>query len=84
MHTPLQTCWPAGHWQLPITQLAPAAQALPHEPQFEGSLEVATQRPLQSEVPAGHAHAPLVHDCPSAQVMPQPPQFDGLLRVSTH
>jgi hypothetical protein len=47
---------------VPITQLAPAAQALPHEPQFAGSLVVETHRPLQSEVPAGHAQAPLVHD----------------------
>jgi len=31
---------PGGHWQMPPTQLAPAAQTFPHFPQLDGSLAV--------------------------------------------
>jgi hypothetical protein len=37
-HCPLQSVVPVGHAQAPVMQLCPAAQAVPHEPQFAGSV----------------------------------------------
>jgi hypothetical protein len=61
--------------QLPPTQLSPEPQAVPHPPQFAGSVAVSTQVPPQSISPVGQTHAPeALHDWPVGQMPHEPPQ----------
>lgn len=56
----------------------PTPQAMPHPPQFAGSLAYvagSTQTWAQTSCPAGHAQAPDVQLAPEAQAIPQPPQL---------
>ena len=56
----------------------PTPQAIPHPPQFAGSLAYvagSTQARAQTSCPAGHAQAPDVQLAPAAQAIPQPPQL---------
>jgi hypothetical protein len=57
--------------------------ALPHVPQFVGSVSTSTQRPLHDFVPAAQ-HAPLTHDEPAPHVVSHAPQWAALLVRSTH
>ena len=61
---PLQLVCPAGHAHRPAAQDCPAAQRLPHAPQFVGSVCASTHAPLQSVRGAAHdarTQAPSVH-----------------------
>jgi hypothetical protein len=51
-HCPPQLMRPAAHWHAPLAQVRPAPQALPHEPQFWGSVATVLHWPLQSIWPA--------------------------------
>jgi hypothetical protein len=67
---------PTGHvfLHVPAPHTWPAAQIVPHAPQWFTSLAVATQTPSQSCWSTGHTHFPLVHDVPPVQVTPHAPQ----------
>lgn len=52
--TPLQSCWPEGHAQEPLTQVLPPVQALPQVPQFALFEVRSTQVLLQFAVVPGH------------------------------
>jgi hypothetical protein len=82
--------------QVPLEQNCPNAQALPHAPQFVGSMEVLMQAvtPLiwQAVVPVGHVipasmavpvQVPLEQNCPNPQVRPHAPQLVGSMDVLT-
>jgi hypothetical protein len=81
--TPPSPPWP--HWpatQLPLTHTAPAAQALPHAPQFWLSVWVFAQAFPHSAYPvpmASHAWQvpPMQARCPCVHAVPQPPQESG-------
>jgi hypothetical protein len=80
---PASPPWP--HWpatQLPFTHTAPAAQALPHAPQFWLLSGKCAQVPLHSSQPVPisvHAwHVLPVHQrCPVVHVVAQVPQWSG-------
>jgi hypothetical protein len=65
LQLPLQDDCPVGHGVVhaPFVQVAPAAQALPHLPQFFTSVCVLEQDPLQFICGAVQvvAHIPLLH-----------------------
>jgi hypothetical protein len=63
--------------QTPALHTWPAAQALPHAPQFITSLAVLTQVPAQALWPGGHTQAPALQRPPPPQREPQAPQFSG-------
>jgi hypothetical protein len=82
-----------GEWQEPPSQVAPDAQALPHVPQFFGSLLV-SEHPLVQHCSSGlHAGPPLqlvgtwhalaTHASPAGQALPQVPQSSGFVFSST-
>jgi hypothetical protein len=76
----LSTAPPLHCEQLPAAQTWSAAQAIPHPPQFIGSLAVSTQTPLQSIEPGAHpagTHTPKSQAIPAPQGLPHPPQFAG-------
>jgi hypothetical protein len=92
-----QTCeGPQEPTQVPPEQESPGGQALPHPPQFFGSLPVLVSQPsattwLQSPKPGEHprsAQPPPLHvgtACGKGpHVLPQPPQSEGSVLVSTH
>lgn len=64
----------AGQVQMPDAQLAPLAQAVPHAPQFEGSVRTLTHAPPQASSPEGQ-QTPEVQVSPVGQALPQAPQF---------
>jgi hypothetical protein len=103
-HPILQHSCPGGHagpslhstgvWQEPPSQVAPAAQALPQDPQFLGSLFVSAH-PLVQHCSSGlHAGPPLqlvgtwhaldTHASPGEHALPQLPQSSGFVFSSTH
>jgi hypothetical protein len=51
-HWLLQFIRPAAHWHAPLAQVRPAPHALPHAPQFWGSVATVLHWPLQSIWPA--------------------------------
>jgi hypothetical protein len=60
---------------VPLTQVCPAAHALPHEPQSAFDVCRLAQTPLQSTVPVGQAQLLLMHTRLPAQICPQKPQL---------
>lgn len=87
--TPLHSVNPAAQvcWQVPEAQVWPAAQAVPHVPQFLGSVEVLVQT-AEEPVPQicfGELHTQVeaAHTSPAMQTFWQAPQFEALLAVST-
>jgi hypothetical protein len=70
-HCPPQLRRPVAHWHVPLAQARPAPQALPHEPQFWGSVATVLHWPVQSIWPA-------------AQLAPLPPVpgVEGVLGVA--
>jgi len=83
-HTPSQQVWVTSHTlpqapqlressrelQRPLQHVSPAAQALPHRPQFSALVLVLMQALLQQDMELGQAE-------------PQAPQLALLMRVST-
>jgi hypothetical protein len=72
-----------GHPHTPFVQTAPGSQALPHAPQFFGSV-VAAMQPMtgpQSLSIAGHPHVPALHTPSGSQVLPHVAQFFGSVAV---
>jgi hypothetical protein len=79
----------ASQAQALATQLCPAiVQAVPHIPQFAGSVVRSVQVPAQSVAGAVHPHMPPAHTSLAVQAMPHMPQlagsFDGLEQVPLH
>jgi hypothetical protein len=70
--------------QSPATQVWPAAQVLPHAPQFATSACVSTHEAPQTVPPPGQTHAEASHDVPWPQTTPQPPQLVGSVSVLMH
>jgi hypothetical protein len=76
--------------QTPRSHTCPAAQALPHAPQFARSLWASTQvtappsSPPQRRRFAGHStpHRPAAQVCPAAQALPHAPQLARSLCTS--
>jgi hypothetical protein len=60
---------------LPCEHTMPAAQTVPHAPQFFASEVMETHVPLQLTCPAGHPHMPFTQACPAAHGCPQVPQL---------
>ncbi len=90
-HVPLlpavtpQTAWGAApsHSHLAAAQLAPAAQEIPHPPQFAGSVWTSMQALPHHASPVGQ-HWPEVHVSPAAHAWPQAPQFAASVERSAH
>ncbi len=83
---PSQSLLPVGHWmpQRPATHEAIPGHALPHAPQFMGSLMVLTHRvPQMVDRVGGHSHREAWHVVPPPQGMPHAPQFALSLETST-
>jgi hypothetical protein len=61
-HAPPQFIWPGGHvdelTHVPIAHVSPVAHAMPHAPQFDGSLVVFTHDRLQATIPVEHCTSP--------------------------
>jgi hypothetical protein len=70
--------------QCPVEQTWPAAHALPHAPQFFGSLAVFTHDAPHLVSPEVHAQAPPEQTPPLPQLTPQAPQLLGSLLSLTH
>jgi len=68
----------------PSAQSSAAAQALPHCPQFAGSLVVSTHASPHWLVPPPQMHWPLEQSCPMPHAWPQAPQFCGSRSVLVH
>src|SRR6185437_16977902 len=83
VHLPLQTA--PVHVevvQTPSTQLSPAGQTDPHNPQLFGSLVVSTHLPLQiAPVHVEVVQRPCTQLSPEGQTLPHPPQLFGSLAV---
>jgi hypothetical protein len=60
----------------PPTQQSPAAQTVPHAPQFLGSVGRSVHTPPQT-APEQAPHEPFVHDSLGPQCLPHAPQFVG-------
>jgi hypothetical protein len=58
-------------------------QALPHAPQWAGSLVTSVHAPPQSIVPASQTHLLALQIFPPEQAVPQVPQFCPSLATST-
>ena len=72
---------------LPAWHVCPAAQALPHEPQFAGLVFTLVHTPLHLICMPGQFASPQVppwQTCPAAHALPQAPQFAGLVFTLTH
>jgi hypothetical protein len=86
----MQLVCPARHdgTHMPVSHTNPAAQALPHIPQFARSLwRLVHAAGIPHAVwPAAHesSHAPMLQICPAAQALPHIPQFARSLCVFTH
>jgi hypothetical protein len=77
----------AEHWQAPLVQAWPTAQAIPQPPQLFGSLPIVfTHDPPQSVYPGAQLleHVPSEHTSPAAHGLPQPPQLATSDWMSTH
>ncbi len=65
----------------PLADVLGSAQARPHEPQLDGSMDVLAQNcdgavpHVASGAPQDAVHAPCEHTWPAAQAMPQAPQL---------
>jgi hypothetical protein len=70
--------------QLPPEHVWPVAQAVPHAPQFAGSLRVFVHCAPQNVWPPGHVHEPAVHARPPLHCVLHVPQFASSVVVSTH
>jgi hypothetical protein len=82
---PLQSMLPAGHVQVPPTQLAPEGQAFPHAPQLVLLVFVSTQDvPHCVSDPQPDEHTPALQTCPVAHMCPQVPQLLASEEVGTH
>jgi hypothetical protein len=83
---PLHMPIPAGHEQVPLTQVEFAPQLCPQVPQFVALVERLTQPPLHSVSPVGHCdrHIPAEHTSPDGHGAPQAPQFWALVIRFTH
>jgi hypothetical protein len=83
VHRPSQRVSPCGHTQAPPTQAVPAGQALPHAPQFDASLDVATHELPHSVSPTAQAawQEPLEHVRPALQTWPHEPQLSSSVPV---
>ena len=67
-----------------IAHTSVGAHAVPHAPQFAGSLVRSAQTPApQSMSPPAHTHAPPTQSRPM-QLVPHAPQLRGSVVVSTH
>jgi hypothetical protein len=88
---------PQPDWQLPPTHASPEGHALPHTPQFAGSVRTSLHPdaqhdspPVQSGAPLhvfgglGVLHTELTHVAPSGQTIPHPPQLFGSVAVEAH
>jgi hypothetical protein len=76
---------PLGQVQAPATHVAPGLQALPHAPQWAGSVIVfAHTVPQRLGDAVGQLHAPAVHVAPTAQACPHEPQLLGSVCVFEH
>jgi hypothetical protein len=75
-HAPLQLICPAGHVQEPPTQLWPAAQMLPHWPQFATLVIRSTQLDPHG-VPLAHSvpQVPCEQTVPTGHTLPHVPQL---------
>ncbi len=58
--------------------------AVPHAPQFFGSLPTSVHAPLHDCAPNGHWQVPARHAWPLAQALPHAPQFASSFDVSRH
>jgi hypothetical protein len=83
-----QALCPAEHESphTPPLQRWPAAQAMPHPPQFCGSVWVLVQKAAAPEPQAlgvadGQAQALAEQACPAGQTLPQAPQLFGSVVV---
>jgi hypothetical protein len=87
-HVPPQFVSPGAHdaWHVLFEQTSPASHALPHAPQFCGSLVVSRQLCPHFVVPPEHvsAHVPFEQTCPLAHAFAHFPQFAGSLSRSAH
>ena len=72
MQVLLQLSNPGWHWQDPLWQVCPAAQALPQPPQFCGSEAVFTQAVPQEVCAQGAAVPPVPPAPPVPGVAPEP------------
>lgn len=75
--------------QAPFEQTSPAVHALPHAPQWAGSLFRSVHAPSQADMGALHvsSHLPatqLAVPAPSGQWLPQLPQLSGSVARSAH
>lgn len=79
----ITTHWPERQESaaVPPSTTEPTEQAMVHEPQWSGSLEVSTHTPLQLVVPCGQPQVPLLHTWPAGQILPQVPQLSGSVAV---
>jgi hypothetical protein len=83
---PPQSVWPVGQllMQVELEQSSSGWQAMPHAPQFAGSLVVSMHWSVQFMSMAGHVHVPISQViCGSAQAVPQAPQFCVSVWTST-
>ncbi|MEZ4393713.1 MAG: hypothetical protein R3A48_21800 [Polyangiales bacterium] len=71
-----QRCSDPGHAQVPALHVCPASHAVPHAPQFIGSLRRSRQLAPQALSPAPQlaAHAPAAHTVPAGHAAPHAPQ----------
>ena len=87
VHALPHTDWPAGHWQVPATQVWPMPQTRPQTPQLRGSVEGSMQVPLQLsrgvEHDAAVSQAPAVHARPDMHALPQRLQWVELVASAT-
>jgi len=83
---------PEGQLQVPSVHVAPAGQALPHEPQLAALVCRSTQVIMPPPNPPVHAvspvaqppvQAPFTHELPGPQRLPQAPQLLGAELRST-
>ena len=75
---------PAGQVHVPLRQVLPTGQTLPHEPQLELLDCVFTHVPPHSLWPEGHAQTPDWHVMPPVHATPQEPQLELLFCRFTH
>jgi hypothetical protein len=82
--SPQLSC-PEGQTQAPMLHVSLVAQALPHVPQFAGSLPTSTQAGAHALRPAAQvaAQTPTLQTWPEGQAVPQAPQFAGSWPGST-
>lgn len=83
-HAPLQSDVPGSQVHWPARQVAPAAHAIPHAPQFLGSVWVSTHAEEQFFWFAPHAavQTPLLQTWLAPHAVPHAPQFLGSFNVA--